>query len=99
MVSIGILEKKSDCLGYLQKYLSKKKKKSEVKKKKKRNVYGDWRDKWPIKRDRWDRLEPGQTSIQRQAGAIPVANPRQSSLTSFYVKGIMRPLLPTSRWL
>jgi hypothetical protein len=36
MVSIGILEKKSDCLGYLQKYLSKKKKKSEVKKKKKK---------------------------------------------------------------
>lgn len=68
MVSIGILEKKSDWLGYLQKYLSKKK--SKVKKKK-RNVYGDWRDKWPIKRGRWDRLEPGQTSIQRQAGACP----------------------------
>lgn len=39
MVSIGILEKKSDCLGYLQKYLSKKKKKSEVKKKKKKGMY------------------------------------------------------------
>lgn len=40
MVSIGILEKKSDCLGYLQKYLSKKKKKSEVKKKKKECIWG-----------------------------------------------------------
>lgn len=35
MVSIGILEKKSDCLGYLQKYLSKKKKNQKLKKKKK----------------------------------------------------------------
>lgn len=31
-------------------------------------------------------------------GHVPVDNPRQSSMTSFYVKGIMRPLLPTSRW-
>lgn len=36
MVSIGILEKKSDCLGYLQKYLSKKKKNQKLKKKKKK---------------------------------------------------------------
>lgn len=41
MVSIGILEKKSDCLGYLQKYLSKKKKKNQkLKKKKKECIWG-----------------------------------------------------------
>lgn len=51
--SIGDLRMEIRLAGLLAKIPFKKK--SEVKKKK-RNVYGGWRDKWPIKRGRWDRL-------------------------------------------